>query len=187
MAELLLVEAASALGVSVDTIRRRVKRGELHAHADSQGRFLVVLPDAGQMPSAAVQAAEQLLSTAEQVAEQVVEQHLDGAEHAAMQARLEGLRDQLGAAQSEVSFLRDELRRRDDAHAAEVQRREEAHEREREQWHARLQEALAALAMQQRALAAPIDVAPSTPTPAAIEKPQPWWQRWWPWHRSETT
>src|SRR5688500_2438517 len=144
MAELLLVEAAAALGVSVDTIRRRVKRGELAAHADGQGRLLVALPDdAMQPPSTASSAAEHAPSSAVQAAEQVLSSAQHDAQQRladAQQARLEALRDQLDAAQSEVSFLRDELRRRDDGH-----------EREREQWHERLHEALAALAMQRAA------------------------------------
>ncbi|MDO8472702.1 MAG: excisionase family DNA-binding protein [Dehalococcoidia bacterium] len=41
MAELTISEAAAALGVSVDTIRRKIKRGEMHAQQDSRGKYLV--------------------------------------------------------------------------------------------------------------------------------------------------
>ena len=45
MAELGMVEAAAALGVSVDTIRRRIKAGALGARHDERGRLLVTIPD----------------------------------------------------------------------------------------------------------------------------------------------
>ena len=46
MAELTIREAADALGVSVDTIRRRVRRGELAARRDARGWILVDMADA---------------------------------------------------------------------------------------------------------------------------------------------
>lgn len=45
MAELGLSEAATALGVSADTIRRRIKRGELQSRRTAEGRVLVTMPD----------------------------------------------------------------------------------------------------------------------------------------------
>jgi excisionase family DNA binding protein len=191
MPEMRLPEAAAALGVSVDTIRRRVKRGELAHHTDGQGRIVVHLGDAAvqvpsnghgaaeHLPSAAVQAAEQLLGIAEQTAEHAAEhvagQRLAAAEQAAGQARLEGIQAQLDAAQSEVSFLRDELRRRDEL----AEREREQHQAEREALHARLHEALAALALQ-RAL--PSGEPPAAAVPqAAPEPPRPWWARWAWW------
>ncbi|MBI2858587.1 MAG: excisionase family DNA-binding protein [Chloroflexi bacterium] len=41
MAELTISEAAAALGVSVDTVRRKIKRGEMQAHQDPRGKYLV--------------------------------------------------------------------------------------------------------------------------------------------------
>lgn len=43
MAELGIVAAAQALGVSADTVRRRVKRGEIPAHRDAIGRWWINL------------------------------------------------------------------------------------------------------------------------------------------------
>ena len=51
MAEMLLVEAAAALGVSVDRVRPRVKAGELAHHKNPQGRIVVHLAD--RCPAAA--------------------------------------------------------------------------------------------------------------------------------------
>jgi excisionase family DNA binding protein len=46
MPALLLPEAAAVLGVSVDTIRRRVRKGQLTATHDAEGRLLVEIPAA---------------------------------------------------------------------------------------------------------------------------------------------
>jgi excisionase family DNA binding protein len=43
VAEVSIAEAAASLGVSVDTIRRRIKRGELVAELDGKGRYVVRL------------------------------------------------------------------------------------------------------------------------------------------------
>lgn len=60
MAEMTIPEAAAALGVSTDTIRRRIIRGELRARRDERGRYLVTIegpPTAtAQGPVAAEQA-----------------------------------------------------------------------------------------------------------------------------------
>ena len=55
MAELTISEAAVALGVSVDTIRRKIKRGELRARQDNKGRYLVAVeaPPRGAAPAVA--------------------------------------------------------------------------------------------------------------------------------------
>jgi hypothetical protein len=175
MAEMLLAEAAAAFGVSVDTIRRRVRRGDLEHHTDNQGRIVVRLDaPAQQIPSNGHTAAATVPSAARQATEHVAEQRLADAEHAARQARLEGLRDQLDAAQSEVAFLRATLGLRDE----ELRRRDEQHEREREQWHERLHEALAALAMQ-RALPQPTEATVPAPEPSVPTDKRPWWRRWW--------
>jgi len=44
MAELTVPEAAAALGVHHETIRRRIRRGELAARKDERGRVLVDVP-----------------------------------------------------------------------------------------------------------------------------------------------
>jgi len=49
MAELTISEAAVALGVSVDTIRRKIKRGELRARQDNKGRYMVAVEAPGAM------------------------------------------------------------------------------------------------------------------------------------------
>ena len=46
MPELGIGDTATALGVSVDTVRRRMKRGELPARKTPDGRWLVI-PTAG--------------------------------------------------------------------------------------------------------------------------------------------
>jgi len=50
--ELSIAETAVRLGVSVDTIRRRIRRGELSARQDGRGHYVVVLEDgeAGTAP-----------------------------------------------------------------------------------------------------------------------------------------
>jgi len=91
-----------------------------------------------------------------------------------LMARVEGLPGTLDAAQSEVSFLRDGLGRGEE----QAERELELVTQEREALHARLHEALAALALV-RALPSPTtDVetrAPEVPTPTH----SPWWRRWW--------
>jgi hypothetical protein len=54
VAELTLPQAAAALGVSVDTVRRRVKAGTLPSRTGESGRLLVDLPSnstAGEPPA----------------------------------------------------------------------------------------------------------------------------------------
>ena len=45
MAEYTIPEAAVALGVSIDTVRRRIKRGTLEARRNPQGRYVIVIPE----------------------------------------------------------------------------------------------------------------------------------------------
>jgi excisionase family DNA binding protein len=45
MATVGIREAARLLGVSADTIRRRIERGDLPAHKDASGRWLIELDD----------------------------------------------------------------------------------------------------------------------------------------------
>ena len=46
MAELTIPEAAVALGLSTDTVRRRIRAGALASRTDARGRYLVDLPEA---------------------------------------------------------------------------------------------------------------------------------------------
>ena len=46
MAQLTIPQAAASLGVSVDTVRRRIKAGLLRASRDDQGAYRVDVPDA---------------------------------------------------------------------------------------------------------------------------------------------
>jgi len=53
MLQLTINEAATALGVSVDTIKRRLKRGELAACKDERGRWVISLPAPADAPAGA--------------------------------------------------------------------------------------------------------------------------------------
>lgn len=50
MPEVTLEQAAIVLGVSVDTVRRRIRLGHLPAHRDGAGRRLVTVPAAPALP-----------------------------------------------------------------------------------------------------------------------------------------
>src|SRR4051794_16675351 len=103
MPALLLPEAAAALGVSVDTIRRRVRKGQLVATHDAEGRLLVEVPPARYAPADAMQdaiqtaeAAWQMPSTPPDPAMQVPSS--DDADHAReLLAEVRLQRDQLEA------------------------------------------------------------------------------------------
>ena len=43
MPELSITEAAAQLGVSSDTVRRRIRRGQLHARLDARGHYRIEL------------------------------------------------------------------------------------------------------------------------------------------------
>jgi DNA-directed RNA polymerase specialized sigma24 family protein len=49
MADLTLKETASRWGVSVDTVRRRIRNGLCNAHKDTQGRWLVSSQEADRL------------------------------------------------------------------------------------------------------------------------------------------
>ena len=117
MAELTISEAAAALGVSVDTIRRKIKRGELRAHQDNKGRYLVAVetprlvgaPPVASVPGNAAETARLRLGLEHaeaMVAElrhqrEVLEGELQGARQAMQDAATERaeLRRLLGNAQ----------------------------------------------------------------------------------------
>jgi hypothetical protein len=159
MPAFLLPEAAAALGVSVDTIRRRVRRGQLAATHDAEGRLVVDIPAARQVPADAMQDAMQTAEAAWQMPSTPPEpaMHLhstDDATHA---------RELL----AEVRLQRDHL----EATVADLRVRLDT----AEQAQAELRRLLAA-ALQQRALPAPA-APPSSDALAA----RPWWAAllWW--------
>ncbi|MBF0093422.1 MAG: hypothetical protein HQL34_02645 [Alphaproteobacteria bacterium] len=47
-----VTEAALKLGVSIDTVRRRIKSGEMDAQRDNVGKWWVFVPDDGDPPPA---------------------------------------------------------------------------------------------------------------------------------------
>lgn len=51
MAAVSIPDAAERLGVSIDTVRRRVRRGELLAEKDTRGHWRVTFPDDVPMPA----------------------------------------------------------------------------------------------------------------------------------------
>lgn len=99
MAELTITQAAGALGVSDDTIRRRIESGKLQARTDEHGRRWVILPDAeaahatedgAAKPEAASEALlTQVAGERDQLREQVrfLQQQLDAATQAQEQLR----------------------------------------------------------------------------------------------------
>src|SRR6266511_422646 len=53
-----VAEAAALLGVSVDTIKRRVRSGALQGSRDARGRLLVSVPEAPAAPQAPADAPQ---------------------------------------------------------------------------------------------------------------------------------
>ncbi len=51
MPDVTLEQAAMVLGVSVDTVRRRIRLGQLTAHREATGRSLVTVPAAPALPA----------------------------------------------------------------------------------------------------------------------------------------
>ncbi len=51
MPDVTLEQAAIVLGVSVDTVRRRIRLGQLSAHREARGRSLVTVPAAPALPA----------------------------------------------------------------------------------------------------------------------------------------
>jgi excisionase family DNA binding protein len=87
--ELTLPEAAAVLGVSVDTVRRHIKRGELSVRKDARGRVRV-LPMSSPQPAEAVENArlrDELAQTQRDLREALWHK-------AAMASELEALREQ---------------------------------------------------------------------------------------------
>lgn len=51
MPDVTLEQAAMVLGVNVDTVRRRIRLGQLTAHREATGRSLVTVPAAPALPA----------------------------------------------------------------------------------------------------------------------------------------
>jgi hypothetical protein len=154
-------EAAVLLGVSVDTIKRRVRSGALHSNRTAQGRVLVDVPEEEVAPQAA-ESAPQEPPSAPHAAPQV---HSSDDELAALQARVT-------AVTAERDWLRDRV---------------VSAETEREQLRILLGNAQQSLALALQA--APVDdsatEARTEPVPAELSTPAPapsapLWGRLWP-------
>jgi excisionase family DNA binding protein len=151
-----LAEAASFLGCSVDTVRRRIRRGELHAMRDAgrhgpTWRVLLsatpsVLPTVGTTPSSTPSVNGSMPSTTSSIGDDTA-------------ALLEALR------------LLDASRQENRDLAGQVG-----------YLHARVQlqeETLRALQAPQQPMDAP--TAPKSPDPTTGEPSVPWWRRWRAW------
>lgn len=177
MPELLLRDAANHLGVSLDTMRRRVRRGDLPARRDGRGRLLVTIE---MVPPA---------SAPGDTGDGQVPRHASGGKGAAPGRAYAGLLGTEGEASAgvmqlliEVQAHRDQAVRQVEALNAQVaaltrQLDDAAVER------AELRRLLAqALTMQQALPAGPAD-APVVASPSDTKVPtarlsRPWWQLW---------
>jgi excisionase family DNA binding protein len=174
MAELLITEAADRLGVSVDTIRRRIRAGALSHRRDARGRWLVEVEDVPRQNGGATTALPGH-------AQAEPTQPAGGALWAPAPVGSVPMQELIDTLQSEVSYLRELVRTRDE----DLRRRDELLDHEREQYaqerealHARLHEALGALAMQ-RALSSGAPEPAAAPPPNGTPAPRPWWRFWW--------
>jgi excisionase family DNA binding protein len=106
MAEVTIAQAAATLGVSDDTIRRRIKAGELDAREDERGRKLVTLPD--ETPPTATAADGASTTTANHVQEWLTDVR---AERDRLAEQVRFLAQQLDASTTAQSQLRELLAR----------------------------------------------------------------------------
>lgn len=106
MAEVTIAQAAATLGVSDDTIRRRIKAGELGAREDERGRKLVTLPD--ETPPTATAADGASTGTANHVQEWLADVR---AERDRLAEQVRFLAQQLDASTTAQSQLRELLAR----------------------------------------------------------------------------
>jgi excisionase family DNA binding protein len=167
-----LAEAAAILGVSVDTVRRRVRQGKLPARHDAEGRLLVEVPSSARQD--ALHSARQESEPAWQVpgnGHADARQVLGGESKSADSADLAALPDtaQLAADLAHAQALIGELRHQRDQLEGEVAA-----------LHERLREAHL-LAAQRPALAAAAEAGELFTE--SVNNPRPWWRRWWPWGR----
>ena len=148
-----VAEAAVLLGVSVDTIKRRVRSGALQSSRTAHGRVLVRLPEdeaaphASQEPASAPQDASQVHGTAPELA---------------------ALQERMATVVAERDWLRERVERA---------------ESEREQLRILLSNAQQSLVRAlQAAPQTPVDAptAPESPD-LTTESSAPWWRRWRAW------
>ncbi len=174
-----LVDAAARLGLTPEALRKRLQRGSLDGYK-RDGQWYAWLPGAvaGRQDAAGHDGLPRQ-DTPPAAVQTRQDSHQDTAAVAA------AITSELDTLKSEVSFLRDELRRRDEAHAVEIQRRDESAEREREQHaqerealHARLHEALTALALARALPSGAAERATAQAFEAAAPAPRPWWAFW---------
>lgn len=98
--------AAASLGVSVDTVRRRIRRGELETVRDARGWHLVILPDAPYAARPMQPRVDDDPPTADAI----------GTHRAVVDAELVQLRAKLEALTAERDWLRGVVEREQAAH-----------------------------------------------------------------------
>ncbi len=153
MAEVSVEEAAYLLGVSTDTVRRRIRRDQLSVRREPDGRLLVTIPDRpGQAPAGAEQPPAPAQQTPVAASLPLLERLLDEKD-----ARI-------GALEEEIASLRGEL--------AKAHQEMEAQRQDRATAEGELRQLLLQAQLQVQALI------PKLPAPAEVEERKAWW-RWW--------
>src|SRR5437868_6866165 len=93
-------DAAAALGIHPDTLRRRIKRGQIAAERDAEGRYVIDVPDADATANTADAAPTQAPSGTGALPRHV-QMLLDG-----LREEVTWLRSRLEAAETERAELR---------------------------------------------------------------------------------
>lgn len=108
MAELSISEAAAALGVSVDTIRRKIKRGEMQAEQDEHGKYMVKVKAADGGPVAPPTVGGPAETARLRLELDQAERMIDELRHQreVLEAELQGARQAMQDAATERSELR---------------------------------------------------------------------------------
>lgn len=102
MAEVGIAEAAATLGVSIDTIRRRIKRGEMPARRTEGGKWLVQLPEPEALQAEAEGSAA-VISRVAHLEALLVERERQIAD---LRQRLETMQTDKAGAETEKAHLR---------------------------------------------------------------------------------
>lgn len=147
-----ILAAAARLGLSPETVRKRLQRGKLQGFKTPDGLWRVVLPSLDNVQDSPGQQPGQRPDNAGQGPNRT-EQASDKTEHEPNNAE-QPASDLVTALRDEVAFLRSQLQSRDD----EIRRA-----------HVLLQQA------QQQTMAAL-----SLPRPEPGVGRRPWWRRFWP-------
>ncbi len=162
-----LSEAATLLGLSLDTARKKVQRGKLPAEKDGN-RWYVLMDAVGQVEQdgATTASPEQIQDTSRTEPEVVLER--PGQHHA---DEVAVLREFLTAREEEIGFLRSEMgRQREDM------------SKQRDQWaeeSRRKDVIIAELTQQLKALPAQVKEEVTATTPPPPTPRRSWWQRLW--------